>query len=328
MLNLHKDHKSLVLTALLVFVLLSTFIAIVPAYQLQEAEALPNQPKLSSEALKGLKVYVGEGCVGCHTQQVRGIEMDQVWGGRPSLPSDYVYSKQRLSFWQQSASLLGSERTGPDLTNVAVRQPSDDWHYLHLYNPRAVVRASIMPAYPWLFEAKDSTAVLDEDVVMRFPDENGNLLVARPEAIHLIAYLKSLKQTSITIGTTPEFIASSEGKKTKKTSGIADLPDGEKLFMANCAACHQADGQGVKGAFPPLAGSRIVTNANPELLINIILQGYNARTEYGQMPSFAQRLTDEEIAAIANHERSSWGNNAAAISPEEVAKIREFIKMQ
>jgi cytochrome c oxidase cbb3-type subunit 2 len=71
-----------------------------------------------------LNVYVAEGCIGCHTQQVRNIEMDKAWGSTgPSMPSDYFYSKQRHGHLAaRRPSLLGSERTGPDLTNVGVRQ--------------------------------------------------------------------------------------------------------------------------------------------------------------------------------------------------------------
>src|SRR5680860_640346 len=152
MLNFHKEHKNLVLTALIVFVALSILVAIIPAFQMQNTMPLPSQEALTDQEMKGLRVYVSENCVACHTQQVRGIAMDNMWGDRPSLPSDYYYSKQRLDVWRQSPSLLGSERTGPDLTNIGSRQPSDDWHFMHLYNPRSVVSASIMPSYSWLFK--------------------------------------------------------------------------------------------------------------------------------------------------------------------------------
>ena len=69
-----------------------------------------------------------------------------------------------------------------------------------------------------------------------------------------------------------------------------------------------------------------MNDPNPETLIKIILQGYDARAEFGVMPPFAETLKDEEIAAIATHERSSWGNNAPAVKPEDVKKIRDFLK--
>src|SRR5690554_6991006 len=75
-----------------------------------------------------------------------------------------------------------------------------------------------------------------------------------------------------------------------------------------------------------VCSSDLVNDANPELLIQIILQGYDARPEYGMMVGFGDMLSDEEIAAIATHERSSWGNNAPAVSAEDVKKIREYIE--
>ena len=151
MINFHKDHANLVNVALLVFALLSTGIAVAPALTMQDNNApLPDMPKMTDQERRGLSIYVAEGCIGCHTQQVRNIEMDKTWGDRPSMPSDYFYSKERPNIWQATPSLLGSERTGPDLTNVGKRQASEAWQMLHLYNPRLVVKGSVMPRYGWL----------------------------------------------------------------------------------------------------------------------------------------------------------------------------------
>ena len=91
MLNLHKDQRSLVAISLFVFVLLSLVIAVIPAYQMQDVVPLPEQPELNDAELRGLEIYISEGCVACHTQQVRSIEMDKQWGDRPSIPSDYPF---------------------------------------------------------------------------------------------------------------------------------------------------------------------------------------------------------------------------------------------
>jgi cytochrome c oxidase cbb3-type subunit 2 len=82
---------------------------------------------------------------------------------------------------------------------------------------------------------------------------------------------------------------------------------------------------GIAGAFPALANSKVVNDEDPELMIKIILQGYDANPEFGQMPGFADLLTDEEIAAIINHEKSSWGNDAPEVSAEQVEDIRKMI---
>src|SRR5690606_8224310 len=111
-------------------------------------------------------VYVAEGCVACHTQQVRPLEQDAPYG-RPSAPGDYALMKQQ-DFWRTTPAMLGTERTGPDLTNVGARQPSEVWQYMHLYNPRSVVADSMMPAYPWLFEVKAEAD--PDDTVVPLPE--------------------------------------------------------------------------------------------------------------------------------------------------------------
>ncbi len=248
------------------------------------------------------------------------------------MASDYYYSKQRMDIWRQSPSLLGSERTGPDLTEVGRRQPGREWHLLHLYNPRIVVKESVMPAYPWLFEEKSPAMVTQKDVLvpvsanlLNNPDHK---LVAKPEALALVAYLQSLVQADLGQSPGPDFIPSTRKRKGQNSGEESLGLDGLQLFSETCAACHQPSGEGIPGAFPPLAGSQIVNNPDPNILIQIILSGYDARPEFGAMPGFADLLTDEEIAAIANHERSNWGNQAPAISPEQVSEIREFIQNQ
>ncbi|MCB0409956.1 MAG: cytochrome c [Flavobacteriales bacterium] len=331
MINLHKDHKSLLTIIIVVFLGLSTLIAIIPAYDMQtKVTPLPKSKALTEPERNGLKTYIAEGCVSCHTQQVRNIAMDNKWGDRPSIPSDYYYSKQRLSFFQQSPSVLGSERTGPDLTSVGTRQPSDDWHLLHLYNPRIVVKESVMPGYSWLFEKKKKSAVSENDIVLNVPKEfvdDKYVIIAKQEALDLVSYLKSLKQPDLYNNPSPEFIPTLTKKETATISNDTDnLPNGEQLYMDKCASCHQLNGEGLGGAFPALKGSSIVLDKNHDLMVQIILQGYDARSEYAVMPAFSDQLSDAEVAAIANHEKTSWGNNAQTISEEDVKKVREYLK--
>ena len=94
----------------------------------------PNAEPLSEQAIKGKAIYIANGCVACHTQQVRNVDMDKVWGTRPSIAADYA-GNNRTDFWRNTATLMGTERTGPDLTNIGNRQPSIDWNLVHLYNP-------------------------------------------------------------------------------------------------------------------------------------------------------------------------------------------------
>jgi cytochrome c oxidase cbb3-type subunit 2 len=144
----------------------------------------------TSAQQRGRDVYIANGCVYCHTQQPRdrnlGPDHERGWG-RASVPGDYVYDKPHL---------LGSMRTGPDLFNIGARQPSKDWHLGHLYQPRAYVPGSIMPAYPYLFETKAAAEPGDE--VVKLPPGHGpsqGVVVARPEALDLVKYLQGLDHT-------------------------------------------------------------------------------------------------------------------------------------
>lgn len=103
--------------------------------------------------------------------------------------------------------------------------------------------------------------------------------------------------------------------------------DGAQAFTTHCAACHQATGVGVPGAFPPLAGSRWVTG-DPQTPIRVVLRGLagpievQGQTYQGAMPGLA-RLSDAEIAAIVTHARASWGNAASAVTADDVAAVRK-----
>jgi len=327
MLNLSKNHRQLTLVSFGIFTFLSLLIAVFPAANMQNnVQPLSKANDLSPEERNGLNIYISEGCVACHTQQVRNIEMDRVWGGRPSIPSDYYYSKQRLDFWRQTPSLLGSERTGPDLTNVGFRQPSEDWHLLHLYNPRIVVKESIMPAYPWLFIEKypgNEAEELMVNVPQKFRRDTSKIVVASKRGMDLVAYLQSLKQVDPSFAI-DDFIPSAQEEQFKENNVDVEL-DGKALYIKNCAACHQPSGEGLAGAFPPLKGSAIVLDDNYDLMVQIILQGYDARKEYGVMPALAEQLSDAEIAAIVNYEKNSWGNEAIRINKKDVKRVREFV---
>jgi cytochrome c oxidase cbb3-type subunit 2 len=329
--EMFNDHKKLFGAALLLFVGLSIFVAIVPAVRNQQNNApLPGSEVLSGDALAGKHIFISEGCVACHSQQVRNVDMDNVWGTRPGVAADYAHNT-RMSWWMNTATLMGTERTGPDLTDIGNRLPGADWHLLHLFNPRIVVDQSIMPAYPWLFEWKANPA--EGDKVVGLPDEmspKGKSLVARKEALQLVAYLQSLRQTPLPDGTSaPEFLYSSESAQPTPLEGGQLLEiDGARLYANNCQACHQQDGKGLKGAFPPLESSAIVLDDNPEILIDIIMNGYDGRQEYGAMPAIGTNnaLTAEEVTALINHERTSWGNSARVIPLEEVKQILEQLK--
>lgn len=330
-----QDHRLLFSAVLALFLLLTLAVAILPALRNQASYApLPNATPLSPDEFAGKKLYIANGCVACHTQQVRNVVMDKAWGGRPSIAADYA-GITRTSLWQNTATLMGTERTGPDLTAIGSRQPSSAWQLMHLYNPRAVVADSIMPSYPWLFEEKPHAAPLD--TVVNVPDafkRGPGQIVAKKEALQLVAYLLSLKQTPLPDGTAaPAFLYQRTAEQAALANAAAPggvlAVDGSALYAANCQACHQPNGEGLKGAFPTLKGSAIVQDDNPERLIAIIMKGYSSREKegYPAMPAIGamNQLKPAEIHAIINHERSSWGNNARTVPLEEVEKILQTL---
>lgn len=166
-------------------------LVVMPYIDVQDVKPLPGLKPYTSAQHRGREVYIANGCVYCHTQQPRdrnvGPDAARGWG-RPSVPADYYYDKPHL---------LGSMRTGPDLFNIGARQPSKEWHLGHLYQPRAYVPDSIMPAYPFLFDVKDA-AEADEQVVTippAFRPLGGKVVVATPAALDLVKYLQGLNHT-------------------------------------------------------------------------------------------------------------------------------------
>ena len=136
---------------------------------------------------RGRKVYIEYGCIYCHSQQVRdpvaGADASFGWG-RPSLPSDYIYDRPHL---------LGTSRTGPDLSNIGSRQPSRDWHHLHLNSPRELVNWSIMPGFPFLYQQVESKTKPAEGAI-ELGEGVGRWLIPTEEAEALVEYLLSLKR--------------------------------------------------------------------------------------------------------------------------------------
>jgi mono/diheme cytochrome c family protein len=98
------------------------------------------------------------------------------------------------------------------------------------------------------------------------------------------------------------------------------------VYAANCAACHGAGGAGVPGAFPSLIGDPVVTAKDPAEQVRVVLHGLAGKAIAGktyasQMPAFPQ-LSDAEIAAAIDHERTSWGNRAPIVTPDIVKRAR------
>lgn len=315
-LDFHKNHRLLFGVVTFGFIGLSYMVAVGPAISVQADNApLPGSRQLSGLEQEGLGVYLSEGCVYCHTQQVRPLPQDTLRYGRASVPGDYARLAP-VDLWRQAPRVLGSERTGPDLSSIGDRQPSAVWQYIHLYQPRAVSAGSIMPAFPWLFEVKDAPD--SGDTVIPLPAAVAparGVVVARQEAKALVAYLLSLRQVSL-------------GRVQSAPVPAAAAGDaGARVYETRCSSCHQSTGQGLPGAFPPLAGDPVVLAGDPARHVEIVLFGLSGQVIGGiayasPMPGWAELLSDEEVAAVVNHERSSWGNSAPPVTQQLVGEIR------
>lgn len=187
--------KNLGVLIILVLLLVSVggLVQIVPLFfQTSTTEPVAGLKPYTALQLSGRDVYIREGCYVCHSQMIRPFRAETERYGHYSVAGEFVYD--RPFQW-------GSKRTGPDLARVGGRY-SDDWHRVHMINPRDVVPESIMPGYPWLQETVlDTTDIQQKMTVLRrlgHPYNNDEIAKA-PEQIKgkteldaLVAYLQSL----------------------------------------------------------------------------------------------------------------------------------------
>ncbi len=200
--SFHTNLRLLAVVPLAVFVVLSVGIAVIPAVtQSKDFPVPPKAPPVPEDVARGRRIYVSEGCSYCHTHQVRSDPRLPAAedGGYLPLAQDARYgpASSPEDYARDEPPLMGTQRNGPDLMNVGLRLPSKEWHYLHLYDPRLVSPASIMPAYRWHFRGKDDHE--PGDVRVPVPDglrARGIEVWATPRAQDLVAYLLSRKPTS------------------------------------------------------------------------------------------------------------------------------------
>ena len=203
----------------------------------------------SASARRGRAIYAREGCAYCHTQQVRYLAADHERFGAPTLAWE-----TRLDY----PHLWGTRRIGPDLARAGGTR-SDDWHFTHLFSPRAIVSQSVMPAYPRLFEGA--------------PDR------PRQEARDLVAYLNTLGRARELASPEGEARAReachclddemaqmafhgplnahpARARRAREAPALpsGDLARGRQLYGVHCATCHgqhgEGDGPGAAGLLP------------------------------------------------------------------------------
>ncbi|WP_256646746.1 cytochrome-c oxidase, cbb3-type subunit II [Thermomonas paludicola] len=190
-----KIEKNIGLMAVLVAIAVSLggLAEIVPLmFQAEAIQPLPGVKPYPALELAGRDVYVREGCYNCHSQMVRTLRFETERYGHYSLAGESVYD--RPFQW-------GSKRTGPDLARIGGRY-SDDWHRVHLNNPRDVVPESNMPGFPWLVKNKLDGATVQSHMraLKRLGDPYSDAeIAAAPAAVEgkteldaLVAFLQGL----------------------------------------------------------------------------------------------------------------------------------------
>jgi cytochrome c oxidase cbb3-type subunit 2 len=140
-----ETSNTLMIVLIVLVVAIGGLVEIVPLFfQRSTTEAVPGLKPYTALQLAGRDVYLREGCYNCHSQMIRPFRAETLRYGPYSQAGEFVYDHPFQ--W-------GSKRTGPDLHRVGGRY-SDEWHRVHLLNPRDVVPESNMPAYPWLEKNK------------------------------------------------------------------------------------------------------------------------------------------------------------------------------
>ncbi len=188
-----ETNSFLMIILILVTVAFGGIVEIIPLfYQKSTTEPIKGLQPYTAMQLMGRDVYIREGCYNCHSQMIRPFRAETLRYGHYSVAGESVYDHPFQ--W-------GSKRTGPDLARVGGRY-SDEWHRVHLNNPRDVVPESIMPAYSWLEKTEvDSTVVAQRMKALRivgvpYSDEDikgaSDAVKGKTELDALISYLQVL----------------------------------------------------------------------------------------------------------------------------------------
>jgi cytochrome c oxidase cbb3-type subunit 2 len=190
--------KNIGLMVILIVVVISIggLVQIVPLFFMHSTtEPVQGLKPYSPIALEGRDIYIREGCYVCHSQMIRPFRAETERYGHYSLAGEFVYDNPFQ--W-------GSKRTGPDLHRVGGRY-SDEWHRVHMINPRDVVPESIMPGYPWLEETELRTDLIQKKMrALRklghpYTDEQiesaPGQLEGKTELDAIVAYLQGLGTT-------------------------------------------------------------------------------------------------------------------------------------
>ena len=217
-----------------------------------------------------------------------------------------VEGLEHCSACHSPRNMMGAIKTNKEFTGAAI----DGWYALNLtsnpitglgdWSTKDIANYLKTGKYP------GKTVALGpmEEVV-----HNSTRHLTETDLLAMATYLKTLPANS------------SLQSSSKKID--ANKIEGARLYIDHCSGCHQPNGRGIENVIPPLAGNPVVIAPDGSNIIKVIMRGIGSRNGYIPMPSFADKLNDEEIVTIANYVRTSWGNSASAnINESLVKKIR------
>jgi cbb3-type cytochrome c oxidase subunit I len=290
------------------FALSFLVLAIIPGKELEDEikQAAPvTMATLTASEQRGRVIYGREGCAYCHTEQVRSLAADVRRFGAPTEAWETKYDYPQL--W-------GTRRIGPDLSRE-FNLHTPDWQLTHLYNPRLVVRDSVMPPYPWLFNRNANQ-----------PTQEGLDVLAYLESLGRARQLSGFDRQTLAASVQPEIVdmamaSEPSARATPPSVPIAmmggysrsspvlhpasdpgDLQEevsrGGNLFAANCAACHGSAGRGdgkASASLLPKPANLTAARFSDERLSSVLWNGVAGSA----MPPWRQLPTEDLRALVA-----------------------------
>ena len=300
------DGRTIVIGAFIVFASILFTVVALPYLVFQPERSADARP-LTAQQERGRNLYAQNGCNYCHTQYLR----PQDWTGVSSFRT-IGRSAQAGDFYYQQTMLMGSERTGPDLSQEGGAH-TDEWHVAHFYNPRWTSPKSVMPQHSFYYEQSASAGIVPkteiDDLVAYVQSLGGNAGVARAERqAALKERLLSERAKGNEAVIHEWFPASWRTVRNPMEPTLRSLVHGKQVFTTNCVGCHglQGNGKGPANTFINNPAPRNLTDASQQLyfsdgeMYEAILFGVDGTA----MPAFGDLLTVNDIWDVTNFIRT------------------------
>lgn len=294
------------------FALSFVVLAIIPGKELEHEirrVAPLTMAKLTASEQRGRVIYGREGCAYCHTEQVRSLAADVRRFGAPTEPWETKYDYPQL--W-------GTRRIGPDLSREFNLHPAD-WQLTHLFNPRFVVRDSVMPPYPWLFSGNANQPTQAGSDLLAYLESLGRARQLSGFQSQTSASNISLAIAGMAMTGEPSANATPPGVPIPMMGGYSvstpvlhpatdandleqEVSRGTVLFAANCASCHGSTGAGdgkASASLLPKPANLTAARFSDERLSSVLWNGVAGSS----MPPWRQ-LPAEDLRALIAYTQS------------------------